>query len=143
MVRIAIEEVQTLRDRQAEINRLPMDQIEWTRNGELVPVTPEQRKAFRFTGLNNICFVDLEFWRGAADPDEPAPVPESDPAMAALRLHSHLHRDPDVWSIGFSVGPRPGNPRLIIYRSSPSATMPTLWEGYPVEVTVSDRPVAF
>ena len=63
-MKIAIEEVQALQKRRSEINSIPLKEIEWTENGVVIPVTPEQLDSFDSTGLCNTDFVDFAWWLG-------------------------------------------------------------------------------
>ena len=150
MIRIAIEDVLELQAKRAAINTLPLGEIEWTQNGEVIPITPEQVEDFRFTGLSNTSFVELEFWLGptsvttienGVETKTVLREPQMDLGEAAEHLASHLKGDPEVWSIGVTVGA--GAPRIIVYREHASPKVPTEWHGYPVELLISGRPTMF
>lgn len=63
-MKIDINEVTRLHNRLAEINRLPLEQIEWMDGDKKIEVTPEAVADFKFIGLCNEDFVMLQAWRG-------------------------------------------------------------------------------
>ena len=61
-VQVNIDEVRRLQARRREINRVPLQDIIWVDDtGKVFPVTPAQVEHHRFTGLNNIDFVEFTF----------------------------------------------------------------------------------
>ena len=56
---VSFEEVEALHRRLEEINAMPFDEIQWTRNGEPMYVPPERAEAWRFIGLSNASFVEF------------------------------------------------------------------------------------
>jgi hypothetical protein len=57
-MRVAIEEVNAMRERRREINDTPLEDIEWTLNGEVVKdISHEEIVDWKFTGLSNCDFV--------------------------------------------------------------------------------------
>ena len=63
-MKVSIEEVQALLAHKNAYNSLKFDEIEWTLNGQVVPISQEKAESFKFMGLNNTDFVDL----GLCDP---------------------------------------------------------------------------
>ena len=57
-MQISFEEVEALHKRLAGINRIPFADIEWTRGGQPLVVTPEEAEDWRFVGLSNTAFVE-------------------------------------------------------------------------------------
>lgn len=55
-MRIDIEELRTIRERIKEINRTPLNEIEYHYNGELVDVSDELIDEWKFMGLSNFYF---------------------------------------------------------------------------------------
>jgi hypothetical protein len=62
-MKIAIEEIMTMLERRAEINNTPLDQIEWTLNGVVQQIAPDEIDEWDFTGLGNIYFAENRFIR--------------------------------------------------------------------------------
>ena len=56
-MRVDLEEVERLQDRHRAINMVPLDKIQWFRDGKLVDVTPEMIREWEFIGLSNIDFA--------------------------------------------------------------------------------------
>lgn len=63
-MKIDVNEVIRLHNRLAEINRLPLEQIEWMDGDKKIEVAPDAIADFQFIGLCNVDFVMLEAWRG-------------------------------------------------------------------------------
>lgn len=61
-MKVAIEEIQALLDHREAINDLKFDEIEWTLNGEVIPIRREVLEIFRASRLNNMDFVDFGFF---------------------------------------------------------------------------------
>ena len=61
--RIDIEEVIAIQKRLDEINKLPLESIDFYRDDELIVVPEETLKTWKFVGLNNNHFVTLELWK--------------------------------------------------------------------------------
>lgn len=66
MTIVNAEEVRTLKNRLREINAIPFTEIEWRENGERIDVQPGVADEFRFTGLVNTDFIDLDIYREQA-----------------------------------------------------------------------------
>ena len=60
--RVSMEEVKYLKSRLAEINCIPLENIEWVSFGKTQEFPEEIINDFKFTGLNNVDFVLTEFW---------------------------------------------------------------------------------
>jgi hypothetical protein len=60
-MRVSVEDIIELRKRRQAINNTPLEEIEWTRNGEVVEVTEEDVEGWKFTGLSNFDFA-VEQW---------------------------------------------------------------------------------
>jgi hypothetical protein len=61
MTRVDFEEVQRLLERRREINRLNFSDIEWFKDGQRIEVPANVQEEFRFTGLANTDFVEIDF----------------------------------------------------------------------------------
>lgn len=61
--RIDIEEVIAIQKRLDEINKLPLESIDFYRDDELIVVPEETLETWKFVGLNNKDFVTLELWK--------------------------------------------------------------------------------
>lgn len=57
-VSVSIEEVRRLRARIEEINSIPLDQIVWTLNDNVVLFSEEAIAEWKYTGLSNVYFID-------------------------------------------------------------------------------------
>ena len=57
---VSIEEVVALRNRLSEINELDPTTIDWYANGKKVEVKEEDIEEWRFTGLGNVYFAEME-----------------------------------------------------------------------------------
>lgn len=58
-MRVKVEKVLDLLRQLEEINKYPLDQIEWIYNNESVKVTKKEIEDWRFTGLSNISFIEI------------------------------------------------------------------------------------
>ena len=63
MERIAVEQVRNLVRVAKRINDLPLNEIEWTENGEVIDIDPITVSNFIFTGLNNIDFITSSYYK--------------------------------------------------------------------------------
>ena len=45
-----------------EINETKLNDIEWVKDGEVIPITQEMIDKYKFIGLNNVCFITHEFY---------------------------------------------------------------------------------
>lgn len=66
MTIVTAEEVRTLKNRLREINGIPFTEIEWRENGAPIAVLPGVADEFKFTGLSNTDFIDLDIYREQA-----------------------------------------------------------------------------
>jgi len=57
-VQVSFEEVEAMVRRFDEINSIPFTDIEWTRNGKPLVVTPGEADEWRFIGMSNTTFVE-------------------------------------------------------------------------------------
>ena len=55
-MRVAIEELEQIQSRLAEINAMPLEQIEWVKNGEVLSFSDEDIQHWKFIGLTNMHF---------------------------------------------------------------------------------------
>ncbi len=60
---IDIEEVRKLLDRKNEINRCPLKEIQWRENGEILQIPDEILASWKFMGLSNIMFIELDYYK--------------------------------------------------------------------------------
>lgn len=54
---IAIEDIYEIHAKRVEINRLSLDEIEWTYDGKVINIDTDTIREFAFTGLNNFDFI--------------------------------------------------------------------------------------
>jgi len=57
-MRLSLEEVAAIQERRREINRCPLEDIEWFCNGKRIEVTAEDVEEWQFTGMTNIDFAE-------------------------------------------------------------------------------------
>jgi len=62
-MRIDIEEIQLLKKRLREFNRLSIYDMEFYENGEKLDISKQILKEWEFVDLNNSDFIDSEFWK--------------------------------------------------------------------------------
>lgn len=55
---VSIEEVRQLRARLNEINSIPLDQIVWTLNDNVVMFSEEAIAEWKYVGLSNVYFIE-------------------------------------------------------------------------------------
>ncbi len=65
-VRVDVEEVLKLKARLREINKIPLQDVQWYENGQALDIPQEVVEDFRFTGLSNGCFIDCEAYKQKA-----------------------------------------------------------------------------
>jgi hypothetical protein len=65
MAVLSIEYVKELIKKRQEINKLNLDEIIWTENGNIILFNPEAIEHFMFTGLNNIDFISTGYYKEA------------------------------------------------------------------------------
>jgi hypothetical protein len=58
-MRVKIEKVLDLLRQLEEINKYPIDQIEWIYNNESVKVSKKEIEDWKFTGLSNVSFIEI------------------------------------------------------------------------------------
>lgn len=58
-MRIKIEKVLDLLRQIEEINKYPLEQIEWIYNNESVKVDKKEIEDWKFTGLSNVSFIEI------------------------------------------------------------------------------------
>lgn len=61
-MRIDIEKIQVLQEELRAFNRLLLDEIKFYENGKPMNIPSSIIEKFKFTGLNNSDFVDMQFW---------------------------------------------------------------------------------
>jgi hypothetical protein len=61
MLIVSIEEIKAMRLRRQEINNTPLNQIQWTIDGKVQPITEEEISSWEFMGLSNIDFSIEKF----------------------------------------------------------------------------------
>lgn len=62
MIVVNIEVVKRLLQDLAEIDKVPFDQIEWHLDGKPLDIPKEILKEWKFMGMCNHSFVDMEFY---------------------------------------------------------------------------------
>lgn len=58
-MRVKVEKVFDLLRQLEEINKCPLEQIEWTWNNKKLEITNQEIEDWRFTGLGNTSFVSI------------------------------------------------------------------------------------
>lgn len=59
--RINVEEIASLKNRIKEINSIPLEEIEFLRDGEPLTISSECLDSWKYVGLNNIDFIDCDY----------------------------------------------------------------------------------
>ena len=55
---INVEEVEELRARMAEINDVPLDEIEWHKDGKKLDINKKDIEFWKYVGLSNLYFLE-------------------------------------------------------------------------------------
>lgn len=64
MHKVNFDEVMRALTFQSEVNALPLEEIEWVRDdGSVVKVDPKIIEDWKFVGLSNFCFVEINLTR--------------------------------------------------------------------------------
>ncbi len=71
-MKVDIEEIRALKARLAEINLVPLEDIQWFENGVEVQIPPETVAEWKFVGLNNADFVMTNAYRDGIVLDYPS-----------------------------------------------------------------------
>ena len=66
-MRVDVERVHALKEELAVINRTPLEEIEVYEDGKRVDIPQDVIDDWKFIGLNNSDFVNMEFWKGAEE----------------------------------------------------------------------------
>ena len=61
--RVDVEYVRELLARLAEIDSIPLSQMDLFEGGEKIELTPEIIEDWRFVGMSNRAFIEMEFWK--------------------------------------------------------------------------------
>lgn len=61
--RVDVEYVRELLAHLAEIDAIPLDQMDLFENSQKVELTPEVIEDWRFVGMSNRAFIEMEFWK--------------------------------------------------------------------------------
>lgn len=56
-MRVDYEEISKMAERRGEINRTPLEEIVWYRDGKEIPINPKWIEEWKFTGLNHVDFI--------------------------------------------------------------------------------------
>lgn len=64
---IPIERIRQLIAELKEFDAEDLSKVELTENGKVIPISPEILEEWRFIGLSNYSFIELEFWNGTED----------------------------------------------------------------------------
>ena len=62
-MKINIEDIKDLIRKKRRFNRLKLKNIIFYENGKKLNIPPEVIEEWEITGLNNVDFVDVEFWK--------------------------------------------------------------------------------
>jgi len=66
-MRVDIERVFALQHERAEINRVPLDTIEWHKDGLKLDIPQDVVEDFTYLGLNNTDFITSKYYTGKSD----------------------------------------------------------------------------
>lgn len=61
-MKIDINEIRKLMVKRDQINAIPFNEIEWMDGDTPLDITPEIAERWRFIGLCNTSFVEIEYW---------------------------------------------------------------------------------
>ena len=62
-MRVDIERVRKLKAEIAEINRIPLDELEIYENGVRVEIPEPVLRDWKFVGLSNVALMEVEYWK--------------------------------------------------------------------------------
>lgn len=60
----SIERINELINELETFNLEDINNIELTKDGKVIPISAETLKDWKFVGMTNVAFVELEFWKG-------------------------------------------------------------------------------
>ena len=66
-VSISVEDVLAAQEVLNRVNKLKLEDIEWTVKGIPIYVNPDSVKDFKFIGLSNVNFITMDFYKGWND----------------------------------------------------------------------------
>lgn len=61
---ISVEEVLAAQEVLNKVNKLNLENIEWTVKGLPIFIEPEMIKDYKFVGLSNANFITMDFYKG-------------------------------------------------------------------------------
>lgn len=64
MIRVDIKPIREALLALDMFNAIPFEELELVENGELISIPPKAREEWKFVGLCNSSFVELEGWNG-------------------------------------------------------------------------------
>lgn len=62
-MKVDIETILELQEKLNEINSVPLDNIEFFENGELIEIDKDKIERWEYVGLNNTAFITMGFYR--------------------------------------------------------------------------------
>lgn len=62
-MKISVERIQDLIQQITDFNNLELSEIQLIENGIPIKITPEILDAWRFIGLSNKSFIEMEYWK--------------------------------------------------------------------------------
>jgi hypothetical protein len=66
-IQVSLEEVKRHQDFRTWLNSLDLEEVEILDNGVSIQVSKEELDGFKYTGLSNMSFFELEWWNGPTE----------------------------------------------------------------------------
>lgn len=64
---VSVEYIEEILNYISHVNHFPFNEIMWVKDGVELEISDEIREEFKFTGLSNCSFVEMEFWNGSGE----------------------------------------------------------------------------
>ena len=64
---VKVEDILAAQEVLTQVNKLKLEDIEWTVKGIPIYVNPDSVKDFKFIGLSNVNFITMDFYKGWND----------------------------------------------------------------------------
>jgi len=71
-MRVYVEEVQKMMEYRKSINDQDLKDIEWYAGGVKIEIGDKEIEEFKFTGLNNLDFMTMDFYKDEKFPEDPS-----------------------------------------------------------------------
>lgn len=59
---VSVEYIEEILNYISHVNHFPFHAIHWIKDGVELKISDKTREEFKFTGLSNCSFVEMEFW---------------------------------------------------------------------------------